>query len=73
MAAFHLHQAAESAYKAFLLVYTNYCPYEHFLTLLDRQAREVLPSLAVVFPRGKQKSPDKPVTFVFVIFHRSVK
>jgi predicted nucleotidyltransferase/HEPN domain-containing protein len=58
-AAFNLHQAAESAYKAFLLVYTNYCPYEHFLALLDKQAREILPSMAIVFPRKKQTDVER--------------
>jgi predicted nucleotidyltransferase/HEPN domain-containing protein len=59
MVAFNLHQAAESAYKAFLLVYTNYCPYEHFLSILDKQAREILPSLVVVFPRKKQTASKR--------------
>ncbi len=58
-AAFNLHQAAESAYKAFLLVFTNYCPYEHFLALLDKQAHEILPSLDVVFPRENQLDGER--------------
>jgi predicted nucleotidyltransferase/HEPN domain-containing protein len=57
--AFYLHQAAESAYKAFLLVYTNYCPYEHFLYLLDKQACEILPSIADVFPRKSQRQAER--------------
>lgn len=33
-AAFSLNQAAESAYKTVLLVFTNYAPHEHYLALL---------------------------------------
>ncbi len=57
--AFQLHQAAESAYKAFLLVYTNYCPYEHFLSILDKQASEIVPSMADVFPRETETDNDR--------------
>ncbi|MFA7185358.1 MAG: HEPN domain-containing protein [Victivallales bacterium] len=49
-AAFHLHQAAESAYKAIELVFTNYIPNGHFLGSSDRRIREVLPDLEVIFP-----------------------
>jgi predicted nucleotidyltransferase/HEPN domain-containing protein len=58
-AAFFLHQAAELAYKAFLLVHTNYCPYEHFLGLLDKQACEILPCLEHVFPRDTQNDAER--------------
>jgi HEPN domain-containing protein/predicted nucleotidyltransferase len=49
-AAFQLHQAAESAYKALELVFTNYIPPGHFLGAADRRIREVLPDLEVIFP-----------------------
>ncbi|MDD5597536.1 MAG: HEPN domain-containing protein [Victivallaceae bacterium] len=49
-AAFQLHQAAESAYKAIELVFTNYIPNGHFLGAADRRIREVLPDLEVIFP-----------------------
>ncbi|MFA6715577.1 MAG: HEPN domain-containing protein [Victivallaceae bacterium] len=48
--AFELHQAAESAYKAIELVFTNYIPNGHFLGAADRRIREVLPDLEVIFP-----------------------
>ncbi|NBV05937.1 MAG: HEPN domain-containing protein [Proteobacteria bacterium] len=38
IAAFNLHQAAESAYKTILLVFSNYLPKEHFLEILGKQA-----------------------------------
>ncbi len=49
-AAFQLHQAAESAYKALLLVFTNYIPRNHFLLAVDGQIREVLPGMEDIFP-----------------------
>lgn len=38
IAAFNLHQAAESAYKSILLVFSNYVPQGHFLEMLGDQA-----------------------------------
>jgi predicted nucleotidyltransferase/HEPN domain-containing protein len=58
-ATFLLHQCTESAYKALLLVFINYCPYEHFLGLLDKQAREILPSMTDVFPRGTKTDAER--------------
>ncbi|MDD5597036.1 MAG: HEPN domain-containing protein [Victivallaceae bacterium] len=49
-AAFLLHQAAESAYKAIELVFTNYVPQGHLLGAADHRIREVLPDLEVIFP-----------------------
>ena len=51
VAAFLLHQAAEAAYKTILLVFTNYCPDEHFLRHLESKAAKHHPSLPDVFPR----------------------
>ena len=39
-AAFQLHQAAESSYKAVLLVFSNHCPCEHFLEFLGSNAEK---------------------------------
>ena len=58
-AAFHLHQSAEWAYKAFLLVFTNYCPYDHYLEHLDRQVTEILPSTSDVFPRDSEADKER--------------
>ena len=49
-AAFHLHQTAESSYKALELVFTNYIPKGHFLSAADRRIREVLPDFKLIFP-----------------------
>jgi uncharacterized protein len=49
-AAFELHQAAESSYKALLLVFTNYCPHDHYLVSANKQIREVLPEMEDIFP-----------------------
>ncbi len=49
-AAFQLHQAAESSYKALELVLTNYIPRGHFLAAADRRIREVLPVFVDIFP-----------------------
>lgn len=57
-AAFMLHQSAESAYKALLLVYTNYAPYDHYLDSADRQTREILPDIEEIFPRKEKKDED---------------
>ena len=51
LAAFDLHQAAEGAYKAILLVFTNYCPQEHYLHILSSRTAEFDEELAGVFPQ----------------------
>ena len=48
-AAFHLHQVAESSYKALHLVFTNYCPHEHLLEILGFEAEDFHPSLKTIF------------------------
>lgn len=50
-AAFHLHQAAEAAYKTILLVFTNYAQDQHLLRILEQRALEHHAPLADVFPR----------------------
>jgi len=57
-AAFQLHQATECAYKALLLVHTNYSPYHHYIELMDRQARDIFADMADVFPRQTQADED---------------
>ncbi len=59
LAAFMLHQAAESSYKAFLLVHTNYTPHDHFLANADRQARAILPSMGEIFPRETPAAEER--------------
>jgi HEPN domain-containing protein/predicted nucleotidyltransferase len=44
VAAFHLHQTAEAAYKAILIVYTNYIPDEHYLALLGGMVAKIDPA-----------------------------
>ena len=55
LAAFDLHQAAESAYKAILLVFTNYFPKEHYLHILGGQAVKQIPDLINIFPQATQQ------------------
>ncbi|MFA6717267.1 MAG: HEPN domain-containing protein [Victivallales bacterium] len=58
-AAFQLHQAAESAYKAIELVFTNYIPHGHFLGAADRRIREVIPDLQDIFPCKNQADKER--------------
>ncbi len=59
LAAFNLQQAAESAYKALLLVYTNYTPYNHRLEWFDVAIHEVIPDLPDFFPRATKEEKDR--------------
>jgi HEPN domain-containing protein/predicted nucleotidyltransferase len=54
IAAFHLHQTAESCYKALLLVFTNYCPHDHYLKNADEDVHEALPDMQEIFPIKNQ-------------------
>ncbi len=51
-AAFHLHQATESAFKTICLVFTNYNPNEHLLDLLCDKAAEHDAAISGVAIRG---------------------
>ena len=62
-ASFLLHQATESTFKCFLLVYTNYMPNEHYLAKLDAIATEILPEIAHIFPRTTQIEKDRFIHF----------
>ncbi|MFN2195990.1 MAG: HEPN domain-containing protein [Anaerolineales bacterium] len=57
-AAFELNQAAETAYKTLLLVYTLYCPHEHLLDVLGRMAAEYSPVFKEIFPRDSEQQRD---------------
>ncbi len=53
--AFYLHQTTEMAYKTILLVFSNYCPNEHFLRTLGEEASEYNKDLESIFPRETQE------------------
>ena len=55
IAAFNLHQSAEAAYKAILLVFTEYCPNEHFLSLLGEMAVRHNVAIADIFPDSTEE------------------
>jgi predicted nucleotidyltransferase/HEPN domain-containing protein len=55
-AAFELHQSAEHAYKAIHLVFTNYCPNEHYLKTLSGNIEECHNDLGKLF---SQNTDDK--------------
>jgi HEPN domain-containing protein/predicted nucleotidyltransferase len=50
-AAFHLHQAAESSYKAILLVFSGYMPKEHFLEFLGDLSEKYTSLMQNIFAR----------------------
>ena len=58
-AAFHLHQAAESAYKAILLVFTNYSPAEHMLELLEDDVKKAITSFTNIFPQETKEEEER--------------
>ncbi|NIA07011.1 MAG: HEPN domain-containing protein [Actinobacteria bacterium] len=58
IAAFNLNQATEHAYKALLLVFTHYCPDEHYLDALDKRAVRQAPDLYDVFPKDTLKEQE---------------
>jgi predicted nucleotidyltransferase/HEPN domain-containing protein len=58
-AAFNLQQAAESAYKALLLVHTNYTPYNHYLTWHDEAIQDAIPGLPSIFPRETKEEEER--------------
>ena len=59
LAAFMLQQTAESAYKALLLVHTNYTPYNHYLAWHDEAIQGVIPDLPNFFPRETKEDEDR--------------
>jgi HEPN domain-containing protein len=59
LAAFSLQQAAECAYKALLLVYTNYTPYNHYLAWHDEAIQDVIPGLPKFFARETTEEEER--------------
>ena len=57
--AFSLHQSAESAYKAVLLVYSNHCPCEHFLEFLGKNAEKYHRLMQNIFSRISKEDEDR--------------
>lgn len=68
LAAFHLHQSAEHAYKTILLVFTLYNPNEHFLAILSKECEEYFPELRNLFIREteEQKSRFKLLEYAYI-------
>jgi len=58
-AAFHLHQVAESCYKAVLLVFTNYTPREHFLEILGKKAENCSAEFKDIFSKANKEDEDR--------------
>jgi len=58
-AAFQLHQSAEHAYKAILLVFTLYNPNEHFLAVLGKECEQYFPTLRHLFPKNTDAEKER--------------
>jgi uncharacterized protein len=58
IATFLLHQAAEQAYQAILLVFTGYKPTTHNLDKLRRYTNRFSVELAMIFPRDNPEEDD---------------
>jgi HEPN domain-containing protein len=58
VAAFLLHQTAESCYKALLLVFTNYSPHNHYLAYADRDIHKVIPDMQEIFQLRTEADED---------------
>lgn len=58
-AAFHLHQVAESCYKATLLVFTNYTPREHFLEVLGKESEKCSVEFGNIFSKAIKQDEDR--------------
>ena len=59
LAAFNLHQSAESSYKTILLVFTLYNPNEHFLAILGQKCNEYSQQLANLFPKNTEIEKER--------------
>lgn len=57
-AAFDLHQAAETAFKTILIVFTGYVPDEHYLSLLGAKAGQVDPRFGKFFQAENATEQD---------------
>jgi len=58
-AAFNLHQAVEAAYKAIILVFTNYNPNEHWLAALSDLVIEQDNTFEGLFPNKTSEEKDR--------------
>lgn len=58
-AAFQLHQASESAYKAVLLVFSNHCPCEHFLEFLGKNSEKYHKLMKNIFAKITKEDEDR--------------
>jgi len=67
-AAFQLNQATEHAYKGILLVFTNYCPNEHYLSTLSEIAAKKHKALANIFPQDtpRQRRLFKLLDYAYI-------
>jgi predicted nucleotidyltransferase/HEPN domain-containing protein len=59
LAAFNLHQSAESAYKAVLLVFSNYSPREHFLQFLGEKAEQYSSLMKNIFAKISKEDEER--------------
>lgn len=58
-AAFSLHQTSESAYKAVLLVFSNYSPNEHFLEFLGNRAEKYHGLIKNIFAKISKEDEER--------------
>lgn len=68
LAAFDLHQATEHAYKAILLVFTDYNPHEHYLFILGHMAGKHDRALRNIFPKetAEQEELFKLLDYAYI-------
>ena len=59
MAAFDLHQCAEAAYKAILLVFSGYSPHEHYLNILNQMAAKYDAVIGDIFPQDTEEERER--------------
>ncbi len=59
ISAFMLHQAAEHSYKAVLLVFSNYCPQEHFLEFLGKDAEKLSKLMQNIFAKISEEDKER--------------
>ena len=55
-AAFNLHQTAESCLKTITLVFTNYCPNEHYLQFIQRDIEDFYPKINNFFKQDTKEN-----------------
>jgi uncharacterized protein len=65
ISAFYLHQAAESALKCILLVFTGYSPKEHYLSSLQDNISQFYPKIYNFFQQNDEESEDRMKNFEY--------